>query len=42
MSAFAASAGWQPAKLMGGTQPLPGCAGGKCNLSGPPGAVKHH
>ena len=31
MSAFSASAGWQPAKLMGGTKPLPGCVGGQCN-----------
>jgi hypothetical protein len=29
---FGAAAGWQPAKLMGGTKPLPGCAGGQCNL----------
>jgi len=31
LSAFGAAAGWQPAKLMSGTKPLPGCAGGQCN-----------
>jgi hypothetical protein len=33
LSSFGAAAGWQPAKLMGGgSKPLPGCAGGQCNL----------